>query len=151
MLGFLPEPARVATTWGLSYFFDAEWGHFLGWLGRLASHGGAAVDIFFVLSGLVILRSLQAFRGDGRGFLIARAARIFPVYLLALGLALALRPFAHGVAMMHWIGPDSPALVLVSDGWRMPTSRISLPVWLVAARHQLMSSPALNVLFAVVQ
>ena len=89
----------------------------LDWLASLLSHGGAGVDLFFILSGLVILRSLQAFQGRPRGFLIARASRIFPVYLLAFALALALRPWAHGIAAMPWIGPGSPAQVLVSDGW----------------------------------
>ncbi len=30
---FLREPGRVATSWGLEYFFDNEWGVFLAWLG----------------------------------------------------------------------------------------------------------------------
>lgn len=89
----------------------------LDWLGKLLSHGGAAVDVFFVLSGLVILRSLHAYRGQPRGFLIARVTRIFPVYLLAFALALAVRSPDYGLSGMPWIGPDSPVRILVSSGW----------------------------------
>jgi len=88
-----------------------------GWIAAPFAHGGAAVDMFFVLSGLVIVRSLPGFAGRPGAFLRARVLRIFPLYLLALAAALALRPWDHGIAAMPWIGPDSPARVLVSDGW----------------------------------
>lgn len=87
------------------------------WLMAPFAHGGAGVDMFFILSGLVILRSLQAFQGQPGGFVIARVTRIFPVYLLAFAGALVLRPLDHGIGAMPWIGVDSPARVLVADGW----------------------------------
>ena len=83
----------------------------------LLSHGGAAVDMFFALSGVVILHSLRRFQGHPGGFLQARVSRIFPVYLLAFALALLLRPLDYGLARMPWIGPDSPTHMLVSAGW----------------------------------
>lgn len=83
----------------------------------LFSHGGAGVDMFFILSGLVILRSLRAFEGRPGGFLLARASRIYPVYLLAFAAALALRPFEYGLDLMPWIGPDSTTRRLVYAGW----------------------------------
>ncbi len=101
-----------------------------GWLGSLLSHGGAAVDMFFVLSGLVILRSLQAFQGRPGAFLLARASRIFPVYLLAFAVAVAIRPFDHGIVAMPWIAPDSPTRLLVSDGWP-DTALVEIGVHLV--------------------
>ena len=52
-----------------------------GWVSSSLSHGGAAVDVFFILSGLVIFRSLESCRFEARPFLILRATRIFPVYL----------------------------------------------------------------------
>ena len=45
-----------------------------GWLQDLLSHGGAAVDVFFVLSGLVITQSLDKVHGEAVPFLYARAA-----------------------------------------------------------------------------
>ncbi len=41
-----------------------------------------AVDVFFVLSGLVITQSLLRAGGQAAPFLIARVARIFPVFLV---------------------------------------------------------------------
>ena len=51
-----------------------------GWIAQPLSHGGAAVDVFFMLSGLVIIGSLEKFHYRAATFLIARVARIFPVY-----------------------------------------------------------------------
>ena len=50
-------------------------------------HGEAAVDLFFVLSGMVIVRSLEHYNYRALPFLIARAARIFPVFLPVFALA----------------------------------------------------------------
>ena len=47
------------------------------WIQQPLSHGGAAVDIFFVLSGLVITQSLLRAGGHAVPFLVARFARIF--------------------------------------------------------------------------
>jgi peptidoglycan/LPS O-acetylase OafA/YrhL len=81
------------------------------------SHGGAAVDVFFVLSGLVIVRSLESFRHQPRPFLIARAARIFPVYLVMFALAMAVQRVPTDFERLRWIGLDSPARGIWSDGW----------------------------------
>lgn len=43
-------------------------------------HGGAGVDVFSILSGLVIVQSLDSFGYRARPFLIARVARIYPVF-----------------------------------------------------------------------
>jgi peptidoglycan/LPS O-acetylase OafA/YrhL len=88
-----------------------------GWLAAPLSHGGAAVDVFFMLSGLVIVGSLDTFAYQPRPFLIARVARIFPVYLPMLALAAAVQPLPTGFARMPWIGPDSPARAIWSSGW----------------------------------
>jgi peptidoglycan/LPS O-acetylase OafA/YrhL len=87
------------------------------WLARPLSHGGAAVDVFFILSGLVIVQSLESFRWRGRGFLIARAARTYPVYLAMLLLAVAVQPLPLDFAAMPWIGADSQARDIWSGGW----------------------------------
>jgi peptidoglycan/LPS O-acetylase OafA/YrhL len=87
------------------------------WITRPLSHGGAAVDVFFILSGLVIVRSLESFRCQPWPFLIARAARIFPVYLAMFALAVAVQPLPSGFDRMPWIGPESLAHGMWSDGW----------------------------------
>ncbi len=81
------------------------------------SHGGAAVDVFFILSGLVIIRSLERCRFDPRSFLILRATRIFPVFLAMFALGVALQPLPVSFDTMPWIGPDSLARDIWSVGW----------------------------------
>ena len=87
------------------------------WLLSALSHGGAGVDVFFILSGLVIVRSLERFGYRSEPFLRARVVRIFPVYLAMLGLAIAVQPVPAGFDRMPWIGPDSPARSIWSQGW----------------------------------
>jgi peptidoglycan/LPS O-acetylase OafA/YrhL len=88
-----------------------------GWLLWLFSHGGAGVDMFFVLSGLVIVQSLASFDYRAWPFLIARVARIYPVFLVVFAFALAVQPLATGFEQMAWIGPESQARVIWSGGW----------------------------------
>jgi len=73
------------------------------WLQAGISHGGAAVDVFFILSGLVISQSLERFQGNGRRFLCARVIRLYPVYLPVLVLAVAVQALPCGFAQMPWI------------------------------------------------
>ena len=87
------------------------------WLLWTFSHGGAAVDMFFILSGLVIVQSLEAFQYRAQPFLIARVARIYPVFLVLFAFALAVQPLATGFERMAWIGPESPARDIWSGGW----------------------------------
>lgn len=87
------------------------------WLVWLFSHGGAGVDVFFILSGLVIVQSLASFSYRPRPFLIARVARIYPVFLAVFVFAVAVQPLATGFERMAWIGPDSPARFIWSGGW----------------------------------
>jgi peptidoglycan/LPS O-acetylase OafA/YrhL len=88
-----------------------------GWIAQALSHGGAAVDVFFVLSGMVIVRSLDRFRWQARPFLRARARRIFPLFLVVFAAAVAIQPLALPFASMPWIGPASPARSIWSGGW----------------------------------
>ena len=60
------------------------------------SHGGAAVDVFFVLSGLVITQSLLRAGGKAMPFLITRFARIYPVFLLVFVVAATVHPLSCG-------------------------------------------------------
>ncbi|HEV2608108.1 MAG TPA: acyltransferase [Xanthomonadaceae bacterium] len=47
--------------------------------------GGIAVDVFFVISGFLIAASME--RNSPRGFLVARALRIFPALLVCVSLS----------------------------------------------------------------
>ena len=87
------------------------------WITQPLSHGGAAVDVFFILSGMVIVHSLQSFRYQPRPFLIARIARTYPVYLVMLAVTVAVQPLPSGFERMGWIAPDSLALGIWSQGW----------------------------------
>ncbi len=87
------------------------------WLHWLFQHGGAAVDVFFILSGLVIVQSLDSYGYRARPFLIARVARIYPVFLVVFALAVAVQPLATGFERMAWIDADSPARYIWSGGW----------------------------------
>jgi peptidoglycan/LPS O-acetylase OafA/YrhL len=81
------------------------------------SHGGAAVDVFFILSGLVIVRSLESCRFGAKPFLISRTARIYPVFLVMLVLGIAVQPLAVPFDAMPWIEPGSLARDIWSQGW----------------------------------
>src|SRR5580698_270007 len=75
------------------------------WATAPFSHGEAAVDLFFALSGLVIVNSLERFGGEFRPFMAARAWRLLPVYFVALGLSIALLALGNPRAAMPWVGP----------------------------------------------
>jgi peptidoglycan/LPS O-acetylase OafA/YrhL len=87
------------------------------WIAHPLSHGGAGVDVFFILSGLVIVGSLDKFHHQARPFLIARAARIYPVFLVVFAFALAVQPMPRGLESMTWLAPDSLARGLWAEGW----------------------------------
>lgn len=87
------------------------------WLQSVVSHGGAAVDVFFVLSGLVITQSLMHVRGRPAPFLIARIARIFPVFLAVFAVAVVVEPWSCGFEHMPWIGPANEARAICVKAW----------------------------------
>jgi peptidoglycan/LPS O-acetylase OafA/YrhL len=88
-----------------------------GCAARVLSHGGAAVDVFFILSGLVITRSLESYQGRARPFLIARAARIFPLFLVLFSLAVAVQLLPASFDRMGWIPSGGSARSIWSSGW----------------------------------
>src|SRR5690348_9655804 len=85
------------------------------WLASPFSHGGAAVDVFFILSGLVIVQSLGSYRYQRAPFLIARVARIYPVFLVVFAIAVLVQPLP--IPAMPWIAPDGQARFIWSEGW----------------------------------
>jgi peptidoglycan/LPS O-acetylase OafA/YrhL len=88
-----------------------------GWLVRTVSHGGAAVDVFFVLSGLVITQCLLRAGGHAAPFLISRVARIFPVFLVVFAIAIVVEPLSCGFERMPWIGPNDEARAICVKAW----------------------------------
>jgi peptidoglycan/LPS O-acetylase OafA/YrhL len=74
------------------------------WLAAACSHGEAAVDLFFALSGLVIGSSLERFGYAFWPFMAARARRLLPVYFLVLAAAVVL--LAAGAPVMPWVGAN---------------------------------------------
>jgi peptidoglycan/LPS O-acetylase OafA/YrhL len=88
-----------------------------GWFQDAVSHGSAAVDMFFMLSGLVIAHSLERSGGRAGPFLVARVARIFPVFLPVFAVSVAMQPWSCGFDQMPWIGPDSAARTICATTW----------------------------------
>ena len=104
-LPFLDLPPRVAS------------------LGTCASHGRGAVDLFFILSGLVILGSLDQISATPRPamrFLLARAGRLLPVYGLALALAAGALSLGDPFSAMTWLPASGAAHEILEAGWPMP-------------------------------
>jgi peptidoglycan/LPS O-acetylase OafA/YrhL len=89
------------------------------WLRPVVSHGLAAVDLFFVLSGLVILRSLDG-QPSAAGFLIARAGRLLPVYGIALALAAVVLALGDPLAAMPWLPMAGAAREIAEAAWPQP-------------------------------
>ncbi len=90
------------------------------WLIAPLEHGGAAVDVFFILSGMVIFRSLESCQFRAGPFLILRTTRTFPVYLTMLAAAIVLQPLPAPFAAMPWIAPAGLAHDILPQGWRWP-------------------------------
>ncbi len=87
------------------------------WVGRPFSHGQAAVDVFFILSGLVIVGSLHGFGHRARPFLIARLARIHPLFLAVLALSFAAHAVPSALPAMTWLDPEGLAYRMWAGGW----------------------------------
>ena len=99
----LPAP-KIAELDGLRGIL-AWWvvfGHVLGWSGfsagdlppplRLIRSAALAVDVFMILSGFVVFLLLDTQRLRFGPFLIRRAFRLYPVFILCLVLALLTAP-----------------------------------------------------------
>jgi peptidoglycan/LPS O-acetylase OafA/YrhL len=83
------------------------------WLGRIieavVSHGLAAVDLFFALSGLVIVQSMARFQGRALPFLRARAKRLLAVYFIVLSGAVVSLAARSPFESMPWLHPGDSA------------------------------------------
>jgi peptidoglycan/LPS O-acetylase OafA/YrhL len=79
-------------------------------------HGEGAVDLFFCLSGLVVVQSLERFGYAAGPFLRARARRLLPVYFIVLAFAVGELAVGSPFAEMPWLAPGAPGL----DFWGVP-------------------------------
>jgi hypothetical protein len=81
----LLQPARVATTWQLAYFFDQTWPDFLQWVGStgrwLLEHAGWSTAALLAVSGAGLLLTLRA--KEPEPLRVARLAlAVWPGYAL---------------------------------------------------------------------
>ncbi|MCB1331094.1 MAG: acyltransferase [Maritimibacter sp.] len=67
-----------------------------GLVGGFISSGAVGMTMFFTLSGFILSHAYHSVAIDTRAYLIARFARIYPIYLLAA--VLALPAMAHGLS-----------------------------------------------------
>ncbi len=83
--------------------------------------GFVGVNLFFLLSGFILaytyLGDAHA-RGRWRAFYVARVARVYPVYVFALAVAIAVRCLNHATLTLA----DAPGLLstlTLTQGWRV--------------------------------
>ncbi len=89
-----------------------------GAVASLFSHGEAAVDLFFALSGLVIVNSLERFGQHFSPFMAARAWRLLPVYFVVLALSIWLMGWGDPLSALPWAG--GTARQIVAPGLPVP-------------------------------
>ena len=92
------------------------------WARSVLSHGRGAVELFFVLSGMVILRSLGTgiSRVTAGQFLLARAGRLLPVYAIALTAAVVALSCGDPFHALPWLAADGPAHDIAEAVWPQP-------------------------------
>lgn len=100
-------------------------------LGIRFAVGAAGVDVFFVISGFIILLSLSGRPMSAGAFLWNRAARIVPLYWAVTGLLVVLAPFllpglrpdawrfAASLLFIPHRNPDGAVLPLLVPGWTL--------------------------------
>lgn len=87
------------------------------------NHGNLGVDVFFVISGVVIGKSIQ--NTTPKKFAIARFLRLYPVFLIASLLTLAIAPPIIGGGYVNYIYTLSglqyflKTPILIADSWTL--------------------------------
>ncbi|MEQ1785559.1 MAG: acyltransferase [Acidimicrobiales bacterium] len=99
-----------------------------GVMARLVPQGATAVSFFFILSGFVLAWSYRS--GDGAGgFYRRRLARIYPAYLVAVGVGLVVADTITG----WWPTPSALAAVIsLVQAWSTDATvhyAVSPPLW----------------------
>ena len=98
----------------------------------MAQIGGTGVDLFFVLSGMLIYRAaLKPGMKYGK-FLRRRVERIFPTFIAVLALYIVVLEFTHSGAHYHAVGFRAQSLYIVENLLLLP-GVINLPAIISAA------------------
>ncbi len=103
--------ALMVVAFHLTQFVDGRY-EWVIWLG-LFERGFAGVDLFFVISGFVIVYTSQAYVGQPaslRTYLTKRTIRVYPVYWLTIAAMTLL------MALSLWLRPDGVGRV-VAERW----------------------------------
>lgn len=149
-VGALTGVRALAGLYILSFHFAQPLlAHAPGWAETLRRSGYIATSFFLMLSGFVLTiaygRKLGDGRLDGRGFIAARVARLYPIYLLALLLMLPFALVHRWGVVTGSFGDDSirykvatglasatMSHVLVprlNGSWNMPGWCVSVEMW----------------------
>lgn len=113
------------------------------WIFNIQSAGYIAVGLFFVLSGFVLAYTYMDRAAedplDRTNFWIARFSRIYPAYLIALTLSVALLAYdAHkdGVTLallIHWVEGIVASVLMVQAWLPQVSDTINFPGWSLSA------------------
>jgi peptidoglycan/LPS O-acetylase OafA/YrhL len=112
------------------------------WGAKLLERGFLGVDMFFVLSGFLIVTLLlrerdRSGRINLKNFYVRRTLRIFPIYYLQLlVIALAMLAFKSGTTRARDFWADFPYLVTYTANW-IPITAANLAIlWSLATEEQ---------------
>ena len=136
-LGALTGLRIIAAVWVVVLHLNGTWRTVWPGFPRgiLVQSGYLAVDLFFVLSGLVLAHNyfdqFAADRGNYARFLIKRLARIYPLQLVTLGAAVLI--FAIGWGALNPLLNGAIADVLLVRGWFGPQIGWNYPAWSLSA------------------
>ncbi len=124
--------------------FDGSGGQVPGLLllSRIFVYGRYGVDIFFVLSGFLITSIIFQERGQRsfyRAFYARRVLRILPLYLLILGVILAVVPHSAGFVLLAALFmanlPAASQFAITTPFWTLAVEEQFYLLWPVAARR----------------
>lgn len=98
----------------------------------MAQIGGTGVDLFFVLSGMLIYRAAMKPSMKYGKFLLRRVERIFPTFVAVLALYIVVLQFTHSGEHYHAAGFRAQSLYIIENLFLLP-GVINLPAIISAA------------------
>lgn len=103
-------------------------------MGGFALNGYAGVDLFFVISGFIMVhvtRDLPTGLATAKEFLFARLTRIYPIWwvfaAIAVGLSFAQISFSGSAGMEQISGTEPPLAYLLKSFFLLPQTMLPLP------------------------